>query len=195
MIEDWRRHWGRGEFPFYYVQLAPFRYGGNGVGSALLRDAQRLSLATPNTGMAVVLDIGNPNNIHPLNKHDVGHRLALWALAKTYGQSDLVYSGPLYRGLRRQGDALVVDFDHAEGLHAKGGTPTHFEIAGADGVFTVASAEIVGETVVLSSPEVPVPAQARFAWSDVAEPDLFNGAGLPASSFHSHWNHSQWTQP
>jgi sialate O-acetylesterase len=190
MIGDWRRHWDRGEFPFYYVQLAPFRYGGNGVDSALLRDAQRLSLATPNTGMAVVLDIGNPDNIHPLNKHDVGHRLALWALGQTYGHAELVYSGPLFRGVRRQGDVLVVDFDHAEGLHAKSGTPKHFEIAGADGVFEIASAEIVGQTVVLSSPLVLAPEQARFAWSDVAEPDLINAAGLPASSFHSHWNQS-----
>lgn len=188
MIENWREVWGRPGFPFYYVQIAPFRYGGDGQASAWLREAQRLTLATENTGMAVTLDIGNPDDIHPLNKRDVGHRLALWALAQTYGDDELECSGPLFRSSRVRDRELVITFDHGQGLHARGEVATHFEIGGADGVFYPASAEIVGETVVLSSPAVSQPTDARFAWSDVAEPNLFNGAGLPASSFQTRWN-------
>jgi len=188
MIECWREVWGQPGFPFYYVQIAPFRYGGDGQASAWLREAQRLTLAAANTGMAVTLDIGNPDDIHPLNKRDVGHRLALWALARTYGEEGLGYSGPLYRGSRVRGHELVITFDHGQGLHARGEALTHFEIGGADGVFYPARAEIVGETVVLSSPSVAAPTDARFAWSDVAEPNLFNGAGLPASSFQTRWS-------
>ncbi|MFT7462653.1 MAG: sialate O-acetylesterase [Pseudohongiellaceae bacterium] len=189
LIESWRQAWSNPELPFYFVQLAPFAYRGEGQLSARLRDAQRLSAAAAHTGMVVTLDIGNPSDIHPLNKHDVGHRLALWALAQTYGVDGLEFSGPSYRSMRIAEATLVLSFDHAEGLHGVNGAPSHFEIGADDEVFYPAKAVIVGQTVVLSSPLVAAPTMARFAWSDVAEPNLFNGAGLPASSFQTQWNH------
>jgi sialate O-acetylesterase len=133
--------------------------------------------------MAVTLDIGNPDDIHPTNKRDVGKRLALWALANDYGQ-DLVYSGPLYREQVVEGASIRIHFDHVgSGLVAKDGALSHFEIAGEDQVYHPAQAVIHGETVVVSSKEVSAPVAVRYAWSNIAEPNLFNKEGLPASSF------------
>jgi len=186
LIQDWRKRWGMGELPFYFVQLAPFRYkNADPRNCAELREAQRLTLSLPNTGMAVTTDIGDVNDIHPRNKQEVGRRLALWALAKTYGQ-DVVYSGPLYRAAKIEGNRIRIEFDHVDGgLVAKGGELTHFQIAGADGEYRLASAVIDGETVVVHSPEVTQPVAVRFGWSDDAEPNLFNAAGLPASPFRT----------
>jgi sialate O-acetylesterase len=183
MIQDWRNTWNQGDFPFYFVQLAPYRYA-NEYTSAELREAQFLTLSKlKSTGMAVTLDIGNPDNIHPTNKRDVGKRLALWALANDYGR-DLVYSGPLYREQTVEGSSIRIHFDHAgSGLVAKGGDLSHFEIAGEDEIYHSAKAVIDGETVVVSSSEVPAPVAVRFAWTNTAEPNLFNAEGLPASSF------------
>ncbi len=183
MIQDWRNAWKQGDFPFYFVQLAPYRYATEHT-SAELREAQFMTLSKlRNTGMAVTLDIGNPDDIHPTNKRDVGHRLALWALAKDYGQ-DLVYSGPLYRAQTVEGATIRIHFDHADGgLEARGGDLTHFEIAGEDQVYHPARAVIDGENVVVSSSQVPEPVAVRYAWSNTAEPNLFNAEGLPASSF------------
>jgi len=186
MITDWRASWGRGDFPFLYVQLAPFRYGRNDPAAcAELWEAQLKTLALPQTGMAVTVDIGNPQDIHPKNKQDVGRRLALWALAGTYGRS-LVYSGPLYEKFAVEGNKIRVHFRHVgSGLVARGGELTHFTIAGADGRFLAAQARIDGETVVVESPEVPEPVAVRYAWRDDAQANLFNQEGLPASPFRT----------
>ncbi len=186
LIRDWRRRWGVGAFPFYFVQIAPFRYPNDTGQAAALRDAQRLTLAAvPNTGMVVTLDIGNPADIHPKNKQDVGKRLALWALAKTYGRDGIVFSGPLVRSARVEGSRVRVHFDHVDGGLATrdGQPPTCFEIAGADGTFVPARAKIDGETVVVWADGVTRPAAVRFAWGAADQPNLMNRAGLPASSF------------
>lgn len=184
LIRSWRSQWGLGDFPFYYVQIAPFKYGESEPSPAAeLREAQRLTLSLPNTGMVVTTDIGNPTNIHPANKKDVGERLALWALSRTYGQ-ELVYSGPLADRADFAGRQVVVHFQHVgSGLVAKNGPLTDFELAGADGVFHPAKAIISGETVVVTSIKVTQPVAIRFGWREAAQPNLFNKEGLPASSF------------
>lgn len=185
LIADWRRLWGIGDFPWYYVQIAPFRYGGDTGQAAELREAQRATLAVRNTGMAVTMDIGDPDDIHPTNKQDVGKRLALWALAKTYAKSGIECSGPLYRGMKVEGGRIRLQFDHAQGLDGHGKPLEGFTIAGADHVFHPAAAEIDGESVLVSSPEVPKPVAVRYGWVAEAMPNLFNQAGLPASSFRT----------
>jgi sialate O-acetylesterase len=185
MIGAWRRAWGLGDFPFFFVQIAPYRYNAGGR-SAELREAQRLTLAAaPNTGMAVIHDVGDVKDIHPRNKKDVGLRLARWARAQTYGEKDLVHSGPLFQSAAREGSALRVRFAHAGGLQARGGEPTCFTVAGADREFKPATARIEGDSVRVSHPEIPEPVAVRLGWSDTDEPNLFNGTGLPASPFRS----------
>lgn len=184
LIADWRQQFRRAGFPFYFVQIAPFRYGGDAGGAAELRDAQRLALATPNTGMAVTMDIGDPQDIHPRNKQEVGRRLALWALHGTYGRADLECSGPLYRSHRVDGSSIVVQFDHVGGgLVAKGGALTCFEVAAAEGPFVPATAVIEGDALRVSSDAVSRPVAVRYAGGAADEPNLFNRAGLPAASF------------
>ncbi|MBK7403937.1 MAG: 9-O-acetylesterase [Phycisphaerales bacterium] len=184
MITDWRKKWGS-DFPFYFVQIAPFTYGGDQGETAELREAQLLTLGLANTGMAVTMDIGNPRDIHPNDKQDVGKRLALWALAKTYGKTGFEYSGPLYKSLETSGDNLVVHFDHAEGLNSRGGVAKGFEIAGDDQVWHAAGAIIDGDKVTLTAYGVTKPVAARYGWDDNDEPNLFNAAGLPASPFRT----------
>ncbi|MEA3462468.1 MAG: sialate O-acetylesterase [Bacteroidota bacterium] len=183
MIEDWRVTWKQGAFPFYYVQIAPYKYG-PAHNSAELREAQFLTLSkVKHTGMAVTMDIGNPDDIHPTNKRDVGKRLALWALAKDYGK-DLVFSGPLYREQAIEGNRIRLHFNcTGSGLVAVGGPLTHFEIAGEDQIYHPAEAVIEGVTILVSSPEVESPLAVRYGWSNTAEPNLSNVEGLPASSF------------
>lgn len=183
MIEDWRKTWRQGDFPFYFVQIAPYDYGSSQT-SPELREAQFLTLSkVKNTGMAVTMDIGNPDDIHPTNKRDVGKRLALWALAMDYGK-DIVFSGPLYREQSIEGSKIRLHFNYTgSGLVAAGGPLTHFEIAGEDQVYHPAEAVIDGETVLVSSPEVDLPVAVRYGWSNTAEPNLSNVEGLPASSF------------
>ena len=190
LIRDWRRVFSQGDLPFLFVQIAPYRYGEDTGQAAGLRDAQRKALALPATGMACTMDIGNPDNIHPKNKWEVGRRLALWARALCYGEEDLDVSGPLYRSHSAEGSGLRVAFDHAqEGLVARGGAPTHFTIAGADRVFHPATATIDGATVLVQSPAVPEPVAVRFAWGAADLPNLFDAHGLPASSFRTDdWN-------
>lgn len=184
LIASWRNEWGY-EFPFYFAQIAPFRYG-RPMEGVLLRDAQRKSLAVPGTGMVVLSDIGNTENIHPTNKLDVGKRFANWALNKTYGKEDVPVSGPLYRTMQVEGRKIRLFFDYAEnGLQAKGGKLTHFKIAGEDRQFIPATARIEGNTIVVSAPKVNNPVAVRFGWSNTAEPTLFNTEGLPASSFRT----------
>ncbi len=188
MILDWRARWGEGQFPFLFVQLANWISHNPNSQWPELREAQTMALQLRHTGMAVTTDIGNPNDIHPTNKQDVGKRLALWALADTYGRK-LVYSGPLYRQVTKEDGKLRLWFDHVGGgLTAEGGTLKGFVIAGADRVFHPARARIDGKTVVVSSPDVADPAAARYGWADNPENTLRNAEGLPASPFRT----DQW---
>lgn len=184
MIRNWRKAWGTGDFPFLFVQLANFKTGPNSKWPEL-REAQVETLELANTGMAVTIDIGNPDDIHPTNKQDVGLRLALAARALAYGER-LVYSGPMYRQAAREEGALRVWFDHVGGgLTAKGGVLKGFEVAGADGQYHAAEARIEGASVVLRSPNVAAPAAARYGWADNPECTLYNAEGLPASPFRT----------
>lgn len=187
LIAGWRSVWNAPEMPFYYVQLAPYRYGGDPERLAGIWEAQTATLAVPNTGMAVTVDIGNTRDIHPKNKQDVGKRLALWALAKDYGKTDIVYSGPIYKSMKVEGDKIRISFDHVgSGLVSRDGQPlTNFTIAAADGEFVPATAEIDGDTVVVSADDVDKPTKVRFAWDQEAEPNLSNKDGLPASPFRA----------
>ena len=187
LIGGWRKAWGRGDFPFYFVQLAPLDAVYDGDDLPKLWDAQRATLTIPRTGMAVTTDVANLKDIHPRNKFDVGNRLALWALAKDYGRADVVFSGPLYKSVDFKEGKAVVSFDHAAGgLVAAGGNDlTGFEAAGEDRVFRKARARIEGATVVVSSADVPRPAAVRFAWRRNCAPNLINTAGLPASPFRT----------
>jgi sialate O-acetylesterase len=189
MIKNWRQTWDRGDFPFLYVQLANWRATrSEPVASdwAELREAQLMTLSTPNTGMAVIIDIGEANDIHPTNKQDVGKRLALWALAKTYGKQ-LEYSGPLYQLMEVKGNQAILHFEHtAGGLVAKDGEQLKgFAIAGADKKFVWADAKIEGNKVIVSSDKVAEPVAVRYAWADNPVCNLYNKAGLPASPFRT----------
>lgn len=190
LIQNWRKDWGY-NFPFYYVQIAPYEYGMPQQG-AYLRESQRLAMHTPNTGMVVVSDIGNIKDIHPSNKQDVGKRLANWALHKTYGKSEILFSGPLYKEMKVEKDKIRVFFDYAEGLMMKGKELILFEIAGDDQKFYPAKAKIDKNTVIVQAKEVKKPVAVRFAWSNIAEPNLFNGAGLPASCFRTDTWEIKW---
>ncbi len=183
MIADWHAHWGEGNFPFYIVQLAGWEPGGDAW--ADLRWAQWLTAQNvPNAGIATAIDIGNQADIHPKDKQDVGHRLALVALAKTYGQN-MEYSGPVYQSMKVEGSAIRLTFSHlGGGLVSKSGPAlTGFTIAGADGKFVPADAKIDGSTVVVSSALVPNPTAARYDWSAYPASSLYNNAGLPAFPF------------
>ena len=174
--------------PFLFVQLAPFNYGGDPTRLPGIWEAQLNTLKVPNTGMAVITDITTLNDIHPPNKQDVGLRLALWALANTYGQKDLVYSGPLYKSQEVLDDnkRIRVTFDHNVGLKARDGKElSWFSIAGEDKKFVKATAVVEGDSVIVSSDAVAKPVHVRFGWHQLAEPNLVNGAGLPASPFRT----------
>jgi sialate O-acetylesterase len=183
MIEDWRRQWQVGDFPFLYVQISNFKSGPHEIWP-VIREAQRRSLELRNTGMAVTIDVGNPDDVHPTDKLTVGQRLALGARAITYGE-EVEYSGPAYRQVTPEGSSLRVWFDHAAGLEAKGGPLTSFEVAGPDGNFVPAQAKIDGETILLTSDAVTTPVAARYGWANSPDCHLFNRAGLPASPFTS----------
>jgi sialate O-acetylesterase len=185
LISSWRRLWAAGDFPFLFVQLAPYRYN-NPAALPGIWEAQAAALSIPNTGMAVITDIGNVSDIHPRNKEEVGRRLSLWALAKTYGEEGLEYSGPMYQSMNVEGNKAILTFTHAEGLKSLDGKPlTWFTLAGEDRKFSEARAEIAGRTVVVTSDAVPQPVAVRFGWHETAEPNLGNGAGLPASPFRT----------
>ncbi len=185
MIGDWRKNWGTGDFPFLYVQISNFK-STPAEDWPEVREGQRSALALRKTAMVVSIDIGNPDDVHPTDKQDVGARLALAALAIAYGE-DIEYSGPLYRQVTTEGHALRVWFDHASGgLVAKGGGPLRgFEIAAADGKYVSAHAQIGGTSIVVSSSEVTDPVFVRYDWANSPDGNLFNGTGLPASPFSS----------
>lgn len=194
LVKGWRKVWAQGDFPFYYVQLAPFKYEkGSPFWLPEIWEAQTAALSIPNTGMAVTVDIGNLRDIHPKNKQDVGKRLALWALAKTYGRDDLVYSGPLYKSMTVEGSKIRISFDHTgSGLASRDGKSlTWLQIAGADGKFVEAKAKTDGNTIVVASDTVGAPVAVRFAWHQEAVPNLMNKEGLPATPFRT----DRWQVP
>ena len=201
LVESWRKNWGK-ELPFYFVQLASWikptddPEGGNGF--APIREVQRKAMDIPKSGMACAIDIGMPNDIHPKNKFDVGERLAVWALHNEYGKKEIVVSGPLFKAVKFENGKAIVSFDYAKGLMTAkkdgiskpvatpGEKPKHFAIAGADKKWVWADAVIVGETVVLSSPEVKEPVAVRFAYRGTpAGFNMYNGAGLPMVPFRT----------
>ncbi|SMP51778.1 protein of unknown function [Neorhodopirellula lusitana] len=187
LIRSWREEWGQGEFPFYYVQIAPFKYLREPYPVALLREAQLETLSVPNTGMAVTMDIGQEDNIHPKAKQPVGERLAMIALARDYGQKDLVFSGPVYTKHEVVSDRIRLRFEHVGGGLASrdGEALSHFTIAGEDRKFVPAKAVIDGDTIVVHSDQVPNPVAVRFAWGNADQPNLMNREGLPSSSFRT----------
>ncbi len=189
MIQNWRYDWKQGNFPFLFVQLANFMPVKPEPGDsawAELREAQLMTLDLPNTGMAVIIDIGDAEDIHPKNKQDVGKRLALWALARSYGKR-LVYSGPLYKSMEIKGNEIILSFKHVGGgLVAGGDGPLKgFAIAGADRKFVWADAKIDDDKVVVGSGEVSEPVAVRYAWADNPVCNLYNKEGLPASPFRT----------
>ncbi len=189
MIKSWWKTWPQGGFPFLYVQLANYMQTKDEPGEsawAELREAQLMTLDLPDTGMAVAIDIGDANNIHPTNKQDVGKRLALWALAHIHGKN-VVCSGPLYQSMEKKDNKIILRFDHiGGGLAAKDGGPLKgFAIAGQDHKFVWADARIEGDTVVVSSDKVTEPVAVRYAWADNPVCNLYNKAGLPASPFRT----------
>jgi sialate O-acetylesterase len=183
LIEDWRRQWGVGDFPFLFVQISNFK-STPAEDWATLRDQQLKTLELRNTAMAVTIDIGNPDNVHPTDKVDVGQRLARAARVLSYGET-LEDSGPIFRQATPEGASIRAWFDHAAGLMAKGGAVTGFEVAGADGKFMPATAKIEGASIVASSPDVPQPVFVRYGWANSPDCNLFNEDALPASPFTS----------
>ena len=185
----WREVWHEGDFPFYYVQIAPYNYGGNHpefIGE--FWEAQNMAQSIENTGMAVINDIGNVQDIHPANKQEVGRRLALWALNRTYARRKVVCSGPTWDAFTIEGAALRVKFANTgDGLASRDGKPlSWFEIIDADeGGFVKATARIDGTSVVLTAPGVKHPVAVRYAWHMLAEPNLMNSVGLPAGAFRA----------
>ena len=181
LIQSWRTSWGY-EFPFYYAQIAPYKYGSPNEGVEV-REAQRKVLSVPNTGMVVLSDIGDTTNIHPKNKQDAALRFANLALNRYYSKIKTEDSGPLYKDMRIEKNKVTLSFDHAEGLYAKGDKLNCFEVAGQDKIYYPATAKIKDNQVIVQSDKVKIPVSVRFAWSNTATPNLFNGANLPASCF------------
>jgi sialate O-acetylesterase len=191
MIRNWRSEWSQGDFPFGIVQIAPFKYGNEekngGIPEAELWESELITAEkVPNTGVALTMDIGELRDIHPKNKQEVGRRLALWAAATVYGQKG-EWTGPIYKSMQIDGDRIKLSFDHVDGgLESRDGKPlTEFTITGPDGKFQPAKAEIDGSTVVVQSDKVSNPVAVRFAFRDIAEPNLENKEGLPAAPFRT----------
>jgi sialate O-acetylesterase len=186
LVQGWREIWGQGEFPFYYVQIAPFRYGDRDPTTlAKFWEAQAAAQSIPKTGMVVINDIATVDDIHPPNKQDIGYRLALLALKNDYGRKELVANSPEFESLEMLGDRLQVRFKNTGGgLRTRDGkTPSHFEVIGpGSGGFRAANAKIDGDSVVLASDQVKHPVAFRFAWNLLAEPNLAGGTGLPVGA-------------
>ncbi|MDD5065072.1 MAG: sialate O-acetylesterase [Phycisphaerae bacterium] len=190
LIADWRQKWNQGYFPFLYVQLTSFMAAKDQPsesGWAELREAQLKTLAIPNTAMAVTIDIGEWNDIHPLNKEDVGKRLALAAENLAYGEKDVIYSGPIYQSMTTDGNKITLTFTNTDGgLIAKDSNLKYFAIAGADKKFVWANAKIQGDKIIVWNNSVPNPVAVRYAWADNPEgANLYNQTGLPASPFRT----------
>ena len=186
MIQNWRDSWGIKDFPFYFVQIAPYIYSGpDSTESAYLRESQASALKLPNTGMAVTLDIATVNNIHPPFKKEVGERLADLALAKDYGKP-VQFAGPQFKSMEKKGKGIWLSFSNVQGsLKAKNGNLTGFEIAGKDGKYVAATAKISGSEVLVSSPKVPDPQSVRYCWHNGSVATLFDESGMPAYQFRT----------
>jgi sialate O-acetylesterase len=187
LIEDWRSHFAQGDLPFLYVQISSFNSPAEDWGE--VRDAQRRTLSVANTAMVVTLDLGLSGNVHPPDKQTVGHRLALAARATVYGEA-VAYASPLFRQATTELlpggiTAMRVWFDHGEGLNSNGKPVEGFELAGEDHAFVPAQARLDGATVIVSSAAMPRPVYVRYAWPGFFDRNLFNAAGLPASTFSS----------
>lgn len=192
LVSEWRAHWGLGDFPFYFAQIAPYNYkqlpaAADKLNAAFLRDAQRKSVARiSNSGMAVLMDVGEENCIHPSNKKQGGHRLAYQALALTYGIKGFGYTSPEFDTLTIDGSSAIVKFKMAaNGMTSFGKTLKFFELAGADKKFYPASAKLSGSSVALSCDQVKNPVAVRYAFKDFVVGDLFSNEGLPVSSFRT----------
>lgn len=181
LIQDWRKQWRQGSFPFLFVQLANWNYGSGGTWPTV-REAQRRALALADTAMASAIDVGDSNNIHPGDKASVGHRLALAARAVAYHE-EIEWSGPMVAQVTRAPGNIKVWFTHAHGMMVKGTELQGFEVAGPDRVFCPATATLTNETVVLSNAKVPTPAYVRYAWANDPKVNLYNDNGLPAVPF------------
>jgi sialate O-acetylesterase len=194
LVGGWREIWNQGDFPFYFVQIAPFKYYGAKTRRVSTPETlpefwaiqSRSARSIKNSGMVVTTDlVDDLNDIHPRDKQDVGHRLALLARHQTYGQKNVVASGPSFDRLKIKGNKAILSFDNVDGgLISKDHAPlTWFTIAGADGKFVPADAQIVGDTVEVSAASIEKPVAVRFAWDETAQPNFFNQAGLPAEPF------------
>jgi sialate O-acetylesterase len=187
MISNWRSAWGIGDFPFYYVQIAPYDYGVTGLNSAYLREAQlKASSALSNVGMACIMDIGEKDCIHPANKKAGSDRLAMLALTNTYGKKGFTGAGPVFKEMTVTGPVVKVAFENAvNGLTTFGKKLSCFEVAGANKRFYPAEASVAGSSITLFCPQVPEPVAVRYAFRDFIVGDLFNTEGIPASSFRT----------
>ena len=194
MIKLWRKDWGQGDFPFLFVQLPGFNFYKKDVPTepqeqttwAETREVQSQTAATiPNTAMVVTTDVGDPVNVHPPYKFEVGQRLALAARAMVYGQK-LRYRSPVFKSMRLVDSRAIITFDHAEdGLIVRGKSVTGFTLAGKDGIFHNATATVEGDTVTISTPDVPHPVDVRYGWANYPQTNLFNKTGLPVSPFRT----------
>jgi sialate O-acetylesterase len=183
LITSWRKVW-QDDFPFYYVQIAPFKNGSNNFSNVIVRNSQRKLLKEiNNTGMVVISDVSDTIDIHPKDKKSVGIRLANLALANTYKTNSKLVNGPLFKGIKIEKNKTIVSFDYADGLYFENKKSNQFEVAGADGIFYTAEASIKNDQVILTSKKVVNPAKVRFAWGNTIQSDLFNRANLPASCF------------
>ncbi len=194
MVSSWRGLWKQGDFPFYYAQIAPFNYAQfhpkdnlEKYNSAYLREAQlKASAAIPNSGMAVLMDVGEVNNIHPMDKEKGGNRLAFQALAKTYGIEGFEFESPTYKSMEIKEGSVTVSFDNVEnGITAYDKEVTGFELAGEDKIFYPAKTVVRRKSVVLTSDKVAKPVAIRYLFKDFAKAELFSGGGLPISSFRT----------
>ncbi|GAA6766584.1 sialate O-acetylesterase [Flavobacterium sp. CGRL1] len=185
LIASWRKAWND-EFPFYFVQIAPYKNGTNNFSNVTVRNSQRKILKeVPKTGMVLTSDISDTIDIHPKNKKSVGIRLADLALAETYKTNHNLVNGPLFKEIKTNKNKVTVSFDYTEGLYFKDKKSNQFEVAGTDGFFYPAEASIKNSEVILTSKKVSNPVKVRFAWGNTIQPDLFNKANLPASCFTS----------
>jgi sialate O-acetylesterase len=186
LITSWRKAWQK-DFPFYYVQIAPYAGYGDNSSSAFLREAQTRTLIVPKTGMVVITDlVDNIDDIHPKMKKEVGNRLANYALAEAYGKKDIVYKSTFYKNMKIEKDKIRIYFDGADrGLTSKGDTLSEFFVAGSDRKFVPAKAKIDRNTVVVSNKNVKDPVAVRFAFRNGAQPNLFSKEGLPVNPFRT----------
>jgi sialate O-acetylesterase len=185
MIDAWRKQWNN-DFPFYYVQIAPYKYGNKNIG-ALLREAQTQSMSHKNVGMVVITDlVDDTTDIHPGNKHDVGYRLANWALSETYHKEGIAYKSPVYKSMNIEKGKAIITFDNVkEGLQLKDKAAKELYVAGEDKVFYPAEAKIEKDKLVVWNKAVKAPVAVRFAFGNTAIGNLFSKEGLPVTPFRT----------